>query len=259
MKNSSLSVILFGLIGLMAAVFLTTIMVNYRILDEKRSDALIINLAGRQRMLTQKFTKEYFETLNENVLAVAATPVEPEPEEEVAASDDIDLGALLGGDSGSASEEESKPAKARNQDPEITRQVFEKTMVALTDGGETWSDLVAREPVSLPKNDDEETRELLGKVKSDWSRLLSMMDEMDQAVASGQMPTAEDLVGINGQSVKCLGVMNQAVGVFQRNSDARLSSLIQVQIVGLALTLILGFLVVLAIRKRVIRPLAETV
>ena len=48
------------LLTVLFTLILTTI-IGYTItsLDKQKSDGLVINIAGRQRMLTQKFTKEF--------------------------------------------------------------------------------------------------------------------------------------------------------------------------------------------------------
>ncbi|HFQ89396.1 MAG TPA: hypothetical protein ENK27_04885, partial [Desulfobulbus sp.] len=98
-----------------------TAMVAYTSLTlfRQKSDGLVINIAGRQRMLTQKFTKEFFLSL-----------------------------ALPGEKAGGA--DRSRMDK--------TRRLFELSLAALTDGGETFMDLGLTRPVQLAGTSSSEVR-----------------------------------------------------------------------------------------------------
>lgn len=58
--------LVFLIINIIGAAFV------FIIISKQRADGLIINLAGRQRMLTQKYTKEFFGELNIKQVAAAA-------------------------------------------------------------------------------------------------------------------------------------------------------------------------------------------
>ncbi|WP_114783775.1 methyl-accepting chemotaxis protein [Vibrio tetraodonis] len=100
------------LLTVLFTLILTTI-IGYTItsLDKQKSDGLIINIAGRQRMLTQKFTKEF-------LLAM-----------------DI------------AHQKKSKPDISASRK---TQQLFDITLEALTRGGKTYKDLGMTKPVDIP-------------------------------------------------------------------------------------------------------------
>ncbi|MCG7489857.1 methyl-accepting chemotaxis protein [Vibrio sp. Of14-4] len=100
------------LLTVLFTVILTTI-IGYTItsLDKQKSDGLVINIAGRQRMLTQKFTKEF-------LLAM-----------------DI------------AHQKKSKPDISASRK---TQQLFDITLEALTRGGKTYKDLGMTKPVDIP-------------------------------------------------------------------------------------------------------------
>ncbi|MBU2899149.1 methyl-accepting chemotaxis protein [Vibrio hepatarius] len=100
------------LLTLLFALILSSI-VGYTItsLDKQKNDGMIINMAGRQRMLTQKFTKEF-------LLAM-----------------DI------------AHQKNSKPDISASRK---TQQLFDITLKALTFGGTTYTDLGMTKPVDIP-------------------------------------------------------------------------------------------------------------
>ncbi|CAM3855933.1 methyl-accepting chemotaxis protein [Vibrio aquimaris] len=100
------------LLTVLFTLILTTI-IGYTItsLDKQKSDGLVINIAGRQRMLTQKFTKEF-------LLAM-----------------DI------------AHQKKSKPDISASRK---TQQLFDISLEALTRGGKTYKDLGMTKPVDIP-------------------------------------------------------------------------------------------------------------
>ncbi|MBA1332171.1 chemotaxis protein, partial [Candidatus Endoriftia persephone str. Guaymas] len=98
-------------------------------LNQQKADSTVINIAGRQRMLTQKFTKELFDDL------------------------------------GRSRSEQS----VRSTDK--TKKLFEVSLAALRDGGETFSDLGMKKPLSLPPNQNEEIEAKLAVVANQWSAL----------------------------------------------------------------------------------------
>ncbi|MYM59000.1 hypothetical protein GTG28_07165 [Vibrio sp. OCN044] len=100
------------LLTVLFTLIVTTI-IGYTItsLDKQKSDGLVINIAGRQRMLTQKFTKEF-------LLAM-----------------DI------------AHQKKSKPDISASRK---TQKLFDITLEALTRGGKTYKDLGMTKPVDIP-------------------------------------------------------------------------------------------------------------
>ena len=161
-----------------------TAMVAYTSLTlfRQKSDGLVINIAGRQRMLTQKFTKEFFLSL-----------------------------ALPGAES----------ADADRAQMNKTRRLFELSLAALTDGGQTFMDLGLTKPVQLSGTGNREVRAQLVEVKKLWGQLLS---EIAQVGPGGS--TADHLARINTLSVRVLASMNKAVGMLADQSDSKVRFLL---------------------------------
>ncbi len=112
-----------------------TIIVFYSSLTlyRQKHDGLVINIAGRQRMLTQKFTKEFFLFLHQD---------NPEGRQKVS-------GQML-----------------------MTRKLFEVSLKALVDGGKTFKDLGMTKAVRLPSGVGREIHKQLLLVQQLWEQLL---------------------------------------------------------------------------------------
>ncbi len=194
-----------------------TAMVAYTSLTlfRQKSDGLVINIAGRQRMLTQKFTKEFFLSL-----------------------------ALPGEKAGDA--DRSRMDK--------TRRLFELSLAALTDGGETFMDLGLTRPVQLAGTSSSEVRAQLVKVKKLWGQLLAEISRVRPG--SGE---AAQLGKINTLSTRVLASMNKAVGMLADRSDAKvrflLISLVVLWLAAIAIAMKISSLLV----ERITRPLNQMV
>lgn len=112
---------------LTSIVFYTTSTLN-----TQKSDGATINIAGRQRMLVQKFTKEFF-------LAVQQAQI-------------------------SATElDHSQRVK--------TQQLFDKSLNALKDGGSTFLDLNMTKTIKLPNTTNKLIYQKLNEVEQLWQKL----------------------------------------------------------------------------------------
>lgn len=160
--------------------FLTilTIMVAYTSLTlfQQKSDGLVVNIAGRQRMLTQKFTKEFFLSLQQE--------------------------------------------QGRSNLMEKTRRLFDVSLTALTTGGSTFKDVGMTKPVNLDGTSSKAIKKQLTQVAALWKNLQGKIDEIDP-----KKFTQEQLIAINKLSVKTLGTMNKAVGMFAGEADGRVKTL----------------------------------
>ncbi len=63
-KKLSLNFRLIGLVGLLMTVACIAIAAALYLIENQKTDLKIINIAGRQRMLTQKFAKEFFDQVS---------------------------------------------------------------------------------------------------------------------------------------------------------------------------------------------------
>jgi len=118
-----------------------TIIVFYSSLTlyQQKHDGLVVNIAGRQRMLTQKFTKEFFLFLHQT---------------------------------------DAVAKKAIAEQMDTTRRLFEVSLQALARGGKTYRDLGMTKPVQIPATKDRKIAEQLGKVRLLWQNLVEEVDRI---------------------------------------------------------------------------------
>ncbi|VAX11689.1 Methyl-accepting chemotaxis protein I (serine chemoreceptor protein) [hydrothermal vent metagenome] len=184
-------------------------------LNQQKSDGLVVNIAGRQRMLTQKFTKEFF-------LA-------------------------------------SQRAQANNTaldkaQMEQTKRLFDVSLAALHNGGETYLDLGMSKPVTLPGTTIPEVQKQLGDVKLLWHKLQRAVE------ADISSTTAEEkLFSINQLSVKTLAAMNKAVGMLAAKSDLKVQTMLANQKWIWVAAILVSGLVAWLIANAIVRPLEQIV
>ncbi|SJN57179.1 Methyl-accepting chemotaxis protein PctB [Vibrio ruber DSM 16370] len=118
-------------------VLVITGLVSYTViaLKQQKNDTLVINIAGRERMLSQKITKEFFLALQH------ATLTNKSP----------DLSTI-----------------------NATQKLFEVSLEALNKGGQTYLDLTMKQPVTLPPA-SEKISQQLNKVMDLWREQQQMM------------------------------------------------------------------------------------
>ncbi|MCP3672334.1 MAG: HAMP domain-containing protein [Gammaproteobacteria bacterium] len=114
-------------------------------LDAQKSDGSVINIAGRQRMLTQKFTKEFYLALQQ------------------AKGDD---------------------AKFNAAQIEKTKQLFSISLKALSQGGKTYLDPGMTKPIVLPSASSSQVRSKLKEVEVLWQQLQAAVTEVTPANSS---------------------------------------------------------------------------
>ncbi len=208
-----------GILNIFFLVILTA-MVGYTSLTlfRQKSDGLVINIAGRQRMLTQKFTKEFFLSL---------------------------------------SLPDAKTSAAVRSQMNKTRRLFELSLAALTDGGETFKDLGLTKPVQLSGTSSREVRAQLVEVKKLWARLLEEISRVRPG--SGD---AKQLVAINTLSTRVLASMNKAVGMLADMSDSKvrflLVSLVVLWLAAMTIAMKISSLLVERITSPLNRMVAAT-
>jgi len=118
-KQKLVRLILFFL-SIITIIVLYTSLTLYR----QNNDGLVVNIAGRQRMLTQKFTKEFFLSLQQH------------------------------------DQESREKASARILK---TGKLFEVSLKALAEGGQTFKDLGMTNPVNIPGAGSGSIREQLDR------------------------------------------------------------------------------------------------
>lgn len=185
--------------------------------NKQKSDGLVINLAGRQRMLSQKITKEIYKHHTEMQY------------------------------------EKSGVSKTRVSIRK-TVKIFDQTLTALANSG--------RAPLGLdPDNTKyqqcpkvtEPAYSQLKKVKMLWDDFSAHVDDYLKKPVDGK----EALAFIETHNMNLLKEMNTAVGMMQKQSEARVRQLIVFQAVGIGVGFFLMVFSIIVIR-RLVRRLDES-
>ncbi len=200
-------------LSMAAVLFCGGVVGVFKVLEAQNNDAAVVNLAGRQRMLSQKMTKE--------ALGVAKDAEDQEAYRK----------ALSG-----------------------TAGLFDKTLSALLDGGETVGG--GGDPVTLPPTTEEQIRAQLAEVQTIWSPF----HEAVRAVASGDPGTpqfGEALALIEAKSIPLLKTMNKAVGMYEQVSRGKLATVktLMLALLGAAVLAFAGIFFFL--HRAVLKPLGE--
>ncbi len=182
------------IIGMFVATWIVT--------GKQKSDGLIINLAGRQRMLTQKITKEI---LNYHVLA------------------HHDLEGLHGTADSSAD-------SVRN-----SVQVFEKTMHALLESGEAPLGLDMKETKFAKIGAVKEPA--LGRLR-EAEELWHPFFENIEAILGNRENKHEAMKWISANNVNLLKSLNQAVVTMQKQAEKSVRMLLFLQVAGVVIGII---------------------
>lgn len=185
----SLSIYVVGLIVL--ANFLMT----WYVINQKKDDAVVINLAGRQRMLSQKITKElfYYRSLS--------------------TSNKTDIESL---------ERSRKLIKD-------TIQIFDQTLKALKDSGKAplSFDLATTKYRQIPKAQDEAYAQL-EKVSGLWSKfqknILAALNHKEKASTS--------FAWVWSNNIPLLKELNKVVTILQIQLETKVQNLLWVQLLG---------------------------
>ncbi len=133
-----------------------------------------------------------------------------------------------------------------------TGKLFETTLSALMNGGQTFSDLGMTKAVTIPGATNPDICTVLEKVEGLWGQLR----EATRVVKTADSQSAEYADyshQLGALSLACLKSMNAAVGIMQKDSEARVSRLLCMQIIlvcfGLAAS-VASALTVVSIGKR---------
>ncbi len=196
-----------------SATLLGVVIYTVITLQQQQADSTVLNIAGRQRMLTQKFTKELF--------------------------DEIIHGK----------------AKSQNIDSSKTQKLFELSLKALRNGGETYADLAMNTPVVLPPNSDTDIDASLQQVGLLWSKLQAAALKAVQA-DSNSVVYKENVAAIRNLNLEVLSAMDAAVSMFADVSTRKIDSMIKAEWGILAIILPFGIWFCLYIVSTITKPLA---
>ncbi len=200
-------------VGGLSLIIIVMFAITFYTTSQQRSEGLIINLAGRQRMLTQKMIKELFLFVRQS-------------EKESAKNQSDDLDAL-------------------RTSVKKTMRIFDMTLRALTDSGKA--------PMSLdpdktsyrqcPKATGEVALQL-AKVKLLWTEFSHHMNK----ILAGEDKDESSFTFVKDNNLKLLSAMNKAVMLMQKQSEGRVSSLITNQVICIVFGIILMILTIFTIR-----------
>jgi len=188
----------------LATIILVMFLATYYVTNKQKSDGLLINLAGRQRMLSQKLAKEIHHAYT------SATLVEGEKIEN------------------------EFVAKANG-----TIQIFDKTLAALLKGGEAPLSIdpdnstTASCPVASP-----EVTLQLQTVNKLWQPFKKSVTN----VFSGKQGFEADIKYIHSNNLNLLKEMNKAVIMMQKNAESSVTTLLMLQLGGLLSGIVLSVL-----------------
>lgn len=195
----------FGLFVITLIMFLST----WYVTAHQKDDGLVINLAGRQRMLSQKMTKELlFYQLQK-----------------------------IKGD---------KNLEILSKDIKNTMKIFETTLFALTGSGKA--------PLSL-NLDTTKYRDCpkamqpvygqLKKVCAIWKDFSGHIN----AILDNKDTSGIHMNWIVNNNIKLLKTMNKAVGMMQKQSEARVAGLLTTQIIGIIIFALIAIITMLVSRN----------
>ncbi len=186
-----LGLTVFALSMIIMFMFLAT----YWVTGKQKDDGLLINLAGRQRMLVQKMTKE------------------------------IILFHL-------ARKRTGRSDSALADAVQNTMQVFDKTLAALKDSGKAPLSLdIKKTQYRYCPAAKEPVHSQLEKINNIWKRFSSCF----KAVLAGKDPSGKNLDTIVKTNNTLLQEMNKAVGIMQKQSEARVKQLLRLQMIGVVM------------------------
>jgi methyl-accepting chemotaxis protein len=189
--------------GLLTLMIIILFLVSWTMLNRQKDDGLIINLAGRQRMLSQKMAKELLQ-LQHNF------------------------------------KQTGQKNEAEIETVQNTMKVFEMTLNALKDSGRAPLTLnlkttqFRRCPVpSKPVNQQ------LTRVNDIWNKISPEYND----VLSGNDPKGTNLADILVKNLSLLTEMNKAVGLMQSEAEQKIFKLINYQVIAVVFSILIAIIV----------------
>jgi len=186
---------LYTSIAIMFTVIVVIIVGTNFISKKQKSDGLVINLAGRQRMLSQKMTKEAY---------IISTLIN-----------------------------KNKDISKATEILQNSISIFDKTLNALKNG--------QKAPVSINPDSNEfqqcpspsqTIKKQLTNVQDIW------IDQKEKLLNLAEQQTNINLNEVAGKSLSLLKESNKVVGMLQKESEARVKTLISIQILGIILGIV---------------------
>jgi len=217
-KKSFFSTIRFKIL-MISVIFLVEIIAiivsTIRITNSQKNDGLVINLSGRQRMLTQKMTKEML------MFSFYKT---------------------------NSFEQKMKETKYLLEN---TMKVFETTLLALKDGGSAPLDLEFKKFRVCPKPDNKAIVKQLEIVNQLWVK----MKKHIQGFIISEGTNINDYNFVINNNLKLLSEMNKAVEMFQKDSEKKVNTLIRIQLLFFLVGLLIFATSIYFVNKQIIAPI----
>ncbi len=139
-----------------------------------------------------------------------------------------------------------------------TAELFKTTLVALENGGETYTDLDMTQTISIPMTTDTEITAKLREVGAAWEQLAQAVTQMKEVEPyTPEYFKAVETVGAMNLAV--LKNMNQAVGMYQANSQAKTAFLTRTEYASALLACLVFVGSLFLVNLSVIRPLNRMV
>lgn len=216
----SLDKTFFGIVALFALVTLGTVFSTLAITRVQKESNLLINISGRQRMLSQRLTK-----------------------------------AVLGYVSAVASSATDKQSAYRVEMLE-THDLFDTVLKALLNGGQTR---IGATQYQIDKCEDSEIAIQLRDVANIWSHFSQAVIEISKMQTEGDSGVSISLAFIERNNQPLLTEMNRAVGMYQSRANRYASLLRGIQSISLVVTVLITLGVMYFVRFRVTKPISQVV
>ena len=200
--------------GGLSLIIVVMFAITFYTTSQQKNDGLIINLAGRQRMLTQKMIKELFAYIR---LSEQKLP-----------------------------EGQKNDTATMKKTVRKTMKIFDMTLNALADSGKAPMSLdpdnTTYRECPMAKGD---VVKQLAEVRSLWTEFSRHIEN----ILSGQNKNGKDFAFVKNNNMKLLALMNKAVMMMQKQSEKSVSTLIFNQSICIVLGIILMVFSIFTIRK----------
>ncbi|MCP5024074.1 MAG: methyl-accepting chemotaxis protein [bacterium] len=140
---------------------------------------------------------------------------------------------------------------------ESSAALFEATIAAMQNGGQTFADLEMKMPVQVAALQDKDMQETLTKMQDSWEQLLNGVAATRESARDplSQWRTLDALVA---KSNEALGHAHVLVGQLTKESEAKIASMIRIEIILGLLVAAIGGLLARKVSIGIVRPLGQT-
>ncbi len=234
------------ILGVFVFLIIASVAVTYWTISSVSDDSVIINMAGRERMLAQKYTKEVLDEL---------FPAQ------------VRSSALKGAEIARVQTREGRTNYAKDTVGKLkkggtayekTAEVFETTLDALINGGNVPLDLEMKEFRYIEATSDQAIMAQLNVVKKLWDKMTSSVQRlMTLKVNSPEYMRAYlELKRVNMEVTR---EMNKAVKMYEAASTAKLDRMFNIMVVFLMVAIVVAIGGWWFANRVVVRPVREVV